>query len=75
MFCKVITKLLAARLSEILPSLIDKTQSAFVKGRSIVENIHLAQEIIRGYIRKEQPLSVHLNLTSAKPMTQSHGSF
>ncbi|KAI5652778.1 hypothetical protein M9H77_29965 [Catharanthus roseus] len=28
------------------------TASAFVKDRSMVENIHLAQEVIRGYTRK-----------------------
>lgn len=47
--CKVITKLLATRLGEIL---IDKAQSAFIKSRSMVDNIHLAQEIMRGCTRK-----------------------
>lgn len=36
----------------MLPSIIDKSQSTFVKDRSMVENIHLAQEIFRGYTRK-----------------------
>lgn len=51
-FYKVITKLLAARLGVILPNIIEKAQSAFVKGRSVVENIHQTQEIMRGYTRK-----------------------
>lgn len=49
---KVITKLLADRLGMVLPVIVDKAQSAFVQGRSMVENIHLAQEIMRGYGRK-----------------------
>ena len=34
------------KLSPILPALISPNQSGFVKGRSISENIMLAQEII-----------------------------
>lgn len=49
---KVITKLLADRLAKVLPHLIDAAQSGFVKDRLMVENIHLAQEIMRGYGRK-----------------------
>lgn len=49
---KVITKLLADRMGSVLPLIIDKAQSAFVKGRSMVENIYLAQEIMRDYGRK-----------------------
>lgn len=41
-FYKVITKLLEARPGDILPTIIDKAKLAFVKGRSVVENIHLA---------------------------------
>ncbi|KAI5665828.1 hypothetical protein M9H77_15681 [Catharanthus roseus] len=39
---KVITKLLANRLNKVLPFIVDKAQSAFIQGRSMVENIHLA---------------------------------
>lgn len=35
-----------------MPDLIDCSQSAFVKGRDIFQNIFLAQELIRGYNRK-----------------------
>lgn len=43
---KIISKILCLRLAPILPGLIFKNQSGFVKGRSISENIMLAQEII-----------------------------
>lgn len=43
---KVISKLLCLRLAPIFPDLISPNQTGFVKGRSILENIMLAQEII-----------------------------
>ncbi|GAB2301003.1 hypothetical protein Dimus_035039 [Dionaea muscipula] len=36
----------------VLPSIIHLSQSAFVKGRSIVDNILLCQELMCGYERK-----------------------
>ena len=48
---KIISKLVITRLSPILPTLISTNQYGFVKGRSISENIMLAQEIIH-HIRK-----------------------
>lgn len=51
-FYKVITKLLASRLGKVLPTFIDDVEPAFVKGRSMVEDIHLAQDFMRGYTRK-----------------------
>ena len=49
---KCISKILASRLKLILPNLIDKSQSAFVKGRIITDNIMLAHDLFRGYDRK-----------------------
>jgi hypothetical protein len=40
-FSKIMTKILAARLAPLLPSLISKAQCAFVQGRSIHENYKL----------------------------------
>lgn len=51
MHYKCISKILANRLQGVLPYLIDKTQSAFIKGRSIVDNVLLMQEVVRGYHR------------------------
>lgn len=49
---KTISKTFAASLSSILSSFIDKTQAAFVEGRSMTYHIHLMQELLRKYNRK-----------------------
>lgn len=43
---KVISKVLADRMTLILPCIISLEHSGFVKGRNITENILLAQEIL-----------------------------
>ncbi|XP_022867239.1 uncharacterized protein LOC111386969 [Olea europaea var. sylvestris] len=50
--CKVITKTLASRLRPILGDIVDQAQTAFIECRSMTENIHLAQELLRQYNRK-----------------------
>ncbi|XP_074314781.1 uncharacterized protein LOC141650580 [Silene latifolia] len=49
---KVISKILCARLALVLPDIISKNQGAFVKGRSILENILICQDLVRMYNRK-----------------------
>ncbi|CAA7059505.1 unnamed protein product [Microthlaspi erraticum] len=46
---KVISKILANRLKLILSDAIEPNQSAFVKGRLLVENVLLASELVNGY--------------------------
>ncbi|KAL8098626.1 hypothetical protein AgCh_031406 [Apium graveolens] len=48
---KCIAKILADRMKFIMPNLIKEAQSAFIPGRSISDNILLAQELFRGYQR------------------------
>ncbi|XP_039067051.1 uncharacterized protein LOC120212942 [Hibiscus syriacus] len=48
---KTITGIIVARLACYFPGMILPNQSAFIKGRSIVDNTLLAQEIVRGYSR------------------------
>lgn len=43
---KIVAKLLTRRLQQFLPSLISDHQSAFVKGRSIADNVLITHEIL-----------------------------
>lgn len=43
---KVLSKMLANRLKKVIGSIISKTQSAFVYGRQILENILITNEIV-----------------------------
>lgn len=43
---KVVSRVIHERIVELLPTLISEEQAGFMKGRSIVENILLTQEII-----------------------------
>lgn len=49
---KVIMMIIYSRLKPKLGSLVDQAQSAFVEGRNMIENIRLAQELLRNYNRK-----------------------
>lgn len=46
---KFVTKISANRLQAALPFVIGPTQSTFIEGRSIMDNILLMQELIKGY--------------------------
>ena len=51
---KVITKLLANRLQLVLPTIINPSQAAFIKGRSIQSNILLANDLTRNLHSKHR---------------------
>ena len=63
---KIISKLVSTRLSPILQTLISTNQSGFVKGRSIFENIMLAQEIIHQIKKPNIGSNVVIKLDMAK---------
>ncbi|KAL0448496.1 UNVERIFIED_CONTAM: hypothetical protein Slati_1406000 [Sesamum latifolium] len=52
---KAITKIMVKRMQAVLEKLIDTTQNVFVPGRSISDNILLAQELLSGYKQKRLP--------------------
>lgn len=48
----MISKILTARLGEVISTIIDDNQYTFVPCRIIHDNIMMAQELVRGYSRK-----------------------
>ncbi|XP_050229329.1 uncharacterized protein LOC126678474 [Mercurialis annua] len=50
---KVITKIIANRLKKIMPHIIGPTQTSFVEGRHITDNIILAQEALHTMRKKK----------------------
>lgn len=49
---KVIAKLLTTRLQKLLSQVISPSQSAFLPGRMLAENVMLATELVQGYNMK-----------------------
>ena len=55
--CKIITKVVANRLKNVMPKLISPMQSSFVLGRHITDNIVIAQEAIHSIHNKKGKVS------------------
>jgi len=63
---KIITKIMANRLKNILPQLIPENQGGFVKGRMIWDNIILVQEAIHSSQKNgDKGMAVKLDLANA----------
>lgn len=43
---RIISKILSSRLSKVIDLLVDNSQSIFIKGRSILDNVMATKEII-----------------------------
>ncbi|XP_060202575.1 uncharacterized protein LOC132630997 [Lycium barbarum] len=63
---KVISRVVQDKLEGILPSLISPNQSGFVKGRCIIENVLLTQEVVTDSRLRGKPANVILKLDMAK---------
>lgn len=63
---KVVSRLLVRRLKPMLPSLIVPNQTAFVRGRLLVENTSLAGELVNGYHKNKGPKRITIKVDIAK---------
>ncbi|KAG7551508.1 Reverse transcriptase domain [Arabidopsis thaliana x Arabidopsis arenosa] len=72
---KVISKLLSSRLKWLLPHVISSSQSAFMPGRLLAENVLLATEIVQGYNRKNIEPRAMLKVDIKKAFDSINWSF
>lgn len=70
---KVILKILIAQLSRVIHEVMDNSQSAFISGRLIHDNIILAHELIRGMEGSIYHLVVPFKWMYKKPTTRWNG--
>ncbi|XP_060183208.1 uncharacterized protein LOC132613177 [Lycium barbarum] len=63
---KIISRVLHDKLDHILPRLISANRSRFVKGRNIIENVLLTQEIVSDIRLRGKPANVVLKLNMTK---------
>ncbi|KAL3354029.1 hypothetical protein AABB24_018605 [Solanum stoloniferum] len=63
---KIISRMLHERLVAVLPGIISQHQAGFMKGRSITENVFLAQEIVRDINRRNKLTNVVVELYMTK---------
>ncbi|KAL2251903.1 UNVERIFIED_CONTAM: putative mitochondrial protein [Sesamum indicum] len=63
---KIIAKLIVQKLSVILDKIISPCQAAFVPGRSIGDNVMLAEELFTGYNQARLPLRCALKVDIRK---------
>lgn len=68
---KIISKVIHARIAKCLPDIISKNQSGFMKGRSITENVLLAQKIIRDINKRNKHHNLVVKLDMAKANDKS----
>ena len=52
---KCISKLIATRIKQCIPGIINPSQSAFVQGRSIADNVLITQDLMLNYHRDNGP--------------------
>lgn len=63
---KIISRVVHGRLVSVIPRIISQNQSGFVRGKSIIENMLLAQEIIRDLNRRRKATNVVVKLDMMK---------
>ncbi|KAL0430590.1 UNVERIFIED_CONTAM: hypothetical protein Sradi_0685000 [Sesamum radiatum] len=68
---KICTKLMTVRLGRVLPRVLSLSQSGFVPGRLLSDNVHLAQELIHSLESRQEDANVVFKLDMAKTYDRS----
>ena len=63
---KCISKIIAARIKQCIPEIISPSQSAFVQGRSIADNVLITQDLMINYHRDNGPPKCALKIDIKK---------
>jgi hypothetical protein len=69
---KCISKILASRLVKVLPTVISMNQSAFLPSRDIIDNVLLAQELLKGYGRSNNTPAAAIKIDISKAYDTIH---
>lgn len=72
---KVISKLIANRLKLTLPDFVALNQSAFIKGRLLIENLLLATELVKDYHKDSISRQCALKIDISKAFDSVQWSF
>lgn len=63
---KILLRIVHDRIEVLLPKIVSTNQSGFVKGRSIIENVLLTQELVIDIGKRGRPSNVVIKLDMAK---------
>ena len=71
---KCISTIVVARIKQCIPNIISPSQSAFVQGRSIADNVLITQDLMVNYHRGNGPPRCALKVDIRRHMTQFAGA-
>lgn len=74
-FYKIISKIIANRLGAVIGDIVGEAQTAFIKDRSIVDNIHLAEELFRKYGKNKSSARCIMKVDLQKAYNTVHWDF
>lgn len=72
---KVISRIMAYRLKQMISRIINPTQSAFIPGKSILDNVLLSHELIRGFHLDKGSPKMFLKIDLSKAFDMLAGFF
>ncbi|XP_039038759.1 uncharacterized protein LOC120176401 [Hibiscus syriacus] len=72
---KIISIIIVTRLIEFLPGIISLNRTSFIRGRDIIDNVLLAQEMVKGYGRKSISPRCSMKIDLHKTFDSLHWRF